>query len=124
MTFEGVLKQELSKISVLNDNIYPLSVPESVPAPYVAYVQAGGEYLKTLDGYSKPSEVIYEINILTEKYGQLKQLEKQVVNTLKGLINVNTDDGVIQDVSVDVPIEKYEESVKLQRANIEFTVYF
>ena len=123
MTFEGLLKSELSKIKSLNENIYPLSVPESVKAPYIAYCLSDGEYLKTLDG-DIAWEFTYEINILADKYSDLKPLEKQVEKTLRGLKGKLTDDGKITQISVDVPNEVYEEAVNLQRANIQFTVYF
>lgn len=123
MTFEGLLKSELAQISALNDNIYPLSVPESVKAPYVSYCLADGKYLKTLDG-EEPWELTYEINILTSKYSDLKPLEKAVETVLRGLKGKQTEDGKVTQIDVQVPNEKYEEAVNLQRANIQFTVYF
>lgn len=123
MTFEGLLKQELGKIEELNDNIYPLSVPESVDSPYISYCLAGGDYLETLDG-SEPLRLDYEVNILAEKYLLIKQLEKKVeavIVTLKGQL---TSDGTVKQVDLEVPIEQYEEQVKLQRANIKFSIYF
>lgn len=123
MTFEGLLKSELAKIEILNDNIYPLSVPESVKAPYISYCLADGKYLKTLDG-DTPWEFTYEINILADKYSDLKPLEKAVEKALRGLKGQLTDDGKVTQISVDVPSEVYEEATNLQRANIQFTVYF
>lgn len=124
MTFESLLVQELKKITTLNDNIYPLAVPESVAEPYIAYCQSGGEYYKTLDGYSEESEVSYEINILSSKYSQLKALEKEVVAILKALVNKKVNNSIIQEVDVQMPIEQYEEAIKLKRANISFTVFY
>lgn len=123
MTFEGLLKSELSKIKALNDNIYPLSVPESVKAPYIAYCLADGKYLKTLDG-EEPWELTYEINILADKYSDLKPLEKVVETVLRELKGKQTEDGKVTQIDVQVPNEKHEEAVNLQRANIQFTVYF
>lgn len=123
MTFEGLLKQELSKIQELNDNIYPLSVPESVKAPYIAYSLVDGKYLKTLDG-EEPWEFTYEINILSSKYSDLKPLEKSVETVLRGLKGMQSDDGTVRQIDVDVPVETYEDAVKLQRANIKLTVCF
>lgn len=124
MTLEGLLVQKLNTITELNNNIYPLCVPESVPAPYIAYVQAGGEHGKDLDGYNSYDECHYEINILSEKYSQLKILEKKVYTVLNDLIGEQLDNQLIQDIDISSPNEQYEESIKLRRANIEFTVYF
>lgn len=121
---ETLLKKELSKIQVLNGNVYPLAVPESVPAPYIAYVQAGGEYGRDLQGYDGTRSCDYEINILSAKYSQLKLIEKNVFTVLKSFIGMNLSESTIQDILINVPVEGYEEAVKLQRANIQFTVYF
>lgn len=123
MTFEGLLKSELSKIGELNDNIYPLSVPESVKPPYISYCLSNGEYLKTLDG-EEPWEFTYEINILASTYRELKPLEKRVEVVLRALKGKMTDDGKVTQIEIDVPSEQYEEAVNLQRANIQFTIYF
>lgn len=124
MTLEGLLVQRLDTIIELNNNIYPLCVPESVPAPYIAYVQSGGEHGKDLDGYNSYDAYHYEINILSEKYSQLKILEKKVYTVLNGLIGEQLDNQLIQDIDISSPNEQYEEAIKLRRANIEFTVYF
>lgn len=123
MTFEGLLKSELSNILELNDNIYPLCVPESVKAPYISYCLSNGEYLKTLDG-EQPWEFTYEINILANSYRELKPLEKKVEAVLRKLKHKQTDDGKVMQIEIDVPNEQYEEAVGLQRANIQFTIYF
>lgn len=123
MTFEGLLKQELGKIKELNDNVYPLSVPESVNSPYISYCLAGGDYLETLDG-SEPLRLDYEVNILAEKYSIIKKLEKKVETVIATLKGQSTSDGTVKQVVLEVPIEQYEEQVKLQRANIKFSIYF
>ena len=124
MTLEGLIVQKLETITELNNNIYPLCVPESVPTPYIAYVQSGGVHGKDLDGFNNFEECSYEINILSEKYSQLKSLEKKVLNVLKELIGEQVENQIIQDIDIGAPIEQYEETIKLRRANIEFTVYF
>lgn len=124
MTLEGLLVQKLSTITELNNNVYPLCVPESIPAPYIAYVQSGGEHGKDLDGYNNFEACYYEINVLSEKYSQLKILEKKVYTVLKELIGEQLDNQIIQDIDISSPNEQYEETIKLRRSNIEFTVYF
>lgn len=121
---EILLKNELSKIKFLNDNIYPLYVPESVKPPYIAYVNSGGEYGKDLQGYDGSRTCIYEINILSERYGQLKLIEKNVLTILKKFIGKKLNESYIQDISIGYPREQYEEAIKLHRSNIEFTVYY
>lgn len=121
---EILLKNELSKVELLNGNIYPLCVPESVKAPYIAYAHAGGEYGKDLQGYDGTQSSIYEINILSSKYSQLKLIERNVFTVLKTFIGKKLNDSYIQDISIGSPREQYEESIKLQRANIEFTVFY
>lgn len=124
MTLEGLIVQKLGDITELNNNIYPLCVAESVTPPYVSYVQSGGEHGKDLSGFNNFEECNYEINILSEKYIQLKDLEKKVLETLKALVGEQVDSQVIQDIDIDSPIEQYEEAIKLVRANIKFTIYF
>ena len=123
MTFEGLLKSELAQISDLNDNIYPLSVPEGIDPPYIAYCLSDGKYLKTLDG-NEPWEFTYEINILASSYSSLKILEKLVYEILINLKGKTSKDGTIKQIDVEVPEETYEGGINLQRANIQFTVYF
>lgn len=124
MTLEGLIVERLSLIVELNHNIYPLCVPEYVEAPYIAYVQSGGTHGKDLQGYNDFEVCTYEINILATKYSQLKMLEKKVYEVLRALVNEKIDNKVIQDIVIDAPNEQYEEAIQLQRANIEFTVYF
>lgn len=124
MTFEGLLTIKLKEIAELNDNVYPLCVPESVLAPYICYTQSGGERDKDLRGYNDFREADYEINILASKYSQLKPLEEYVFNTLKSLIGQEASGRKIQDIKIYDPSEQYEEAIKLQRANIEFTVFY
>lgn len=123
MTFEELLKEKLSVIEAFNDNIYPLAVPEEAEPPYVSYCLSDGRYLKTLDG-EEPWELTYEINILASMYKDLKPLEDQVTDALRSLKGSKVDNGKVHQVDVEIPSEKYEEEVRLQRANISFTVYF
>ena len=123
MTFEGVLRQKLSTIITIGNKVYPLSVPESVKAPYVCYALAGGEYLKTLDG-TEPWQYDYEINVLAGDHKTIKKLEKEVEQALLSLTGEISDDGIVKEVSLDVGVETYEETVKLQRINIQFSIYF
>lgn len=124
MTFEGLLVKELNKIVSLSGNVYPLSVPESVPTPYIAYCQSGGEYSKTLDGFSIEIESSYEVNVLANTYSQLKAIQAEVVLLLKDMIGKQLNYRVIQDIDIEVPTELYEEAIKLSRSNIRFTVYY
>lgn len=124
MTFESLLTSKLQEITELNGNVYPLCVPESIPAPYICYVQSGGSHNKDLQGYNDLKEADYEINILATKYNQLKPLEAKVFTTLKALAGEMADNKVIQDIEIFEPQEQHEEAIKLQRANIEFTVFY
>ena len=124
MTFESLLTNKLQEITELNGNVYPLCVPESIPPPYICYVQSGGSYNKDLQGYNDLKEADYEINILATKYSQLKPLEAKVFTALKALVGEMADNKVIQDIEIFEASEQYEEQIKLQRANIEFTVFY
>lgn len=123
MPFEVLLKHNLTLIQELNDNIFPLSVPESVNQPYVSYCLAGGDYLETLDG-SEPIRLDYEVNILASKHSVIKDLEKKVETILFGLKGQKAYEGTVRQVLLDMPVEQYEEATDLQRATIAFKIYF
>ena len=120
---ETLLRTTLSTIELLNDNIYPLFVHESVKPPYLVYSLVDGTYLKTLDG-EQPWDFNYEVSILASRYEQLKVLEQSVREALLTLKGGVIGKFAIQDIEVSVPIETYEDKVNLQRANIELTIKF
>ncbi|MGL5328162.1 MAG: hypothetical protein ACRDD7_02760, partial [Peptostreptococcaceae bacterium] len=95
MTLEGVLKQQLSTIQALNDNIYPLCVPGDVQAPYIDYKLVDGKYLKSLDG-EEPWEFTYQLNILSSGYENLKPLELEVYKVLKTMVNMQAANSIIK----------------------------
>lgn len=123
MVFEGLLKSELSSIEVLNDNIYPLVVPESVEAPYITYSLIDGQYLRTLDK-EEPFKFVYEVNVLTKTHSQLEDICSEAYIVLNGLKGMISDTGEVKEIIVHVSEESYEDKVLLQRASITFEVYF
>lgn len=82
MEFEEALKAELSTISELNNQVFPLNATEGTKAPYIVYVSSEGIQERTLDGYVRSREVDCEIHILHDKYFSLKDLTRQVISII------------------------------------------
>lgn len=129
MRFEPALVQELKSITALGGRVYPLFAPEAVKkngVPYLIYASSEGLRDKSLDGYMRSREVRGELNIITERYSDLKAITKKVVALLIGFEGrqIGSDGPYIEEVTYQMPVEIYEAQPDLHRCVIEFQVYF
>jgi hypothetical protein len=129
MDFEQALVQELNSITALGGRIYPLFAPEATKhngVPYLIYASSEGLRDKTLGGYLKSKEVRGELNIITERYSDLKAITKQVVALLISFEGrrIGTNGPFIEEVAYQMPMEFYESQPDLRRCLVEFTAYF
>lgn len=85
---ERALRYELSKITELENRIYPTNAPENQEPPYLVYI-SNSRYLKDLDGIktNKDSDIL--LNILCSSYSQMKDITQKVVRLLKDFLNKN-----------------------------------
>lgn len=129
MDFEPALVQELNTITALGGRIYPLFAPEATKhngVPYLVYASSEGVRDKTLGGYLKSKEVRGELNIITERYSDLKAITKQVVALLVGFEGrrIGADGPYIEEIAYQMPVEMYESQPQLHRCVVEFSAYF
>jgi hypothetical protein len=130
MDFEQALQEELTNaIPALGGRVYPLFAQEAKKhngVPYLIYASSEGLRDKTLGGYLKSKEVRGELNIITERYSDLKAIAKQVIALLIGMEGrrIGSDGPRIGELTYRMPFETYEPQPDLYRSLIEFTVYF
>lgn len=118
MSFEEYLISELSNIEVINNKIYPLTGEEGITGPYVIYTSSEGKSDKTLNGYLESKEINLELDIVNTTYQNMKELTKNVLVILKGLINKSFDNRLIENITYEEPVELYETEVFLYRTTI------
>lgn len=129
MEFEPALRQELMTIPSLKNRIYPLTAPDASKnngVPYIIYVSSEGIYEKGLDGYYSSKEVQVEVNIISDSYGEMKSITKDVMALIISFEQrkIGTDGPFIQEVTYQQPRELYEAQPDLYRCLIDFEVYF
>lgn len=128
--FEAALRQEIiNAIPALGGRVYPLFAPEATKhngVPYIIYGSSEGLRDKTLGGYLDSKEVRVEINVIAERYSDLKAITKQVVALLIGMEGrqIGTDGPFIEGVTYQMPVEMYESQPELYRCVVEFSAYF
>lgn len=127
--FEQALTQELKSVSALGGRVYPLFAPEAVKkngVPYLIYASSEGLRDKSLDGYMESKEVRGELNVIADRYADMKAITRQVVALLLSFEGrqIGTDGPLIDELIYMQPIETYESQPELHRCMIEFTVYF
>lgn len=126
MSFEASLREELQGIPELFNRVFPLSAPESFPAPYVVYVSSDGTKDKTLSGFLSTKQVHAEINIICASYGGLKSLTPEVSGRLESFLcrSIGTSAPIyIRDITImGDPVEIYETELKMYRSVIEIIV--
>lgn len=128
--FEAALRQEIvSAIPELGGRVYPLFAPEAVKkngVPYLIYGSSEGLRDKALDGYLDSKEVRGEINVIADRYADMKAITKKVVALLIGFEGrqIGADGPFIEAVEYQMPVEMYESQPDLHRCVIEFQVYF
>lgn len=128
--FETALRQEIIEaIPMLGGRVYPLDAPEATKyngVPYLIYISSEGLRDKTLDGYLDSKEVRGELNIIAERYSDMKAITKQVVALLIGFEGrqIGTDGPFIDEITYQMPFETYESQPELYRCLVEFSAYF
>jgi len=128
--FEQALRAEIvAAIPALGGRVYPLFAPEATKhngVPYLIYASSEGLRDKSLGGYLKSKEVRAELNIIAERYSDMKAITKQVIALLIGFEGrqIGTDGPFIEEVTYQMPMEFYESQPDLRRCLVEFSVYF
>lgn len=128
--FEQALQEELTNaIPALGGRVYPLFASEATKhngVPYLVYASSEGVRDKTLGGYLKSKEVRGELNIITERYSDLKAITKQVVALLISLEGrqIGTDGPHIGEMTYRMPVELNEPQPQLHRCVVEFSAHF
>jgi len=128
MSFEPALVQELKTIPELQNRVYPLFAPEATASsgvPYLIYASSEGLKDKTLGGYLDSKEVRAELNIIAERYADMKVITKQVVALLIGFEGrqIGTGGPFIEELTYQMPVEMYESEPALYRCVVEFSAY-
>lgn len=128
--FEQALREEIvNAIPELGGRVYPLNAPEATKhngVPYLIYASSEGLRDKTLDGYLLSKEVRAELNVVAERYSDMKAITKQVIALLIGLEGrqMGADGPYIEELNYEMPVELYENQPKLYRCLVEFSAYF
>lgn len=128
--FEAALRQEIiNAIPALGGRVYPLFAPEATKhngVPYIIYGSSDGLRDKTLGGYLDSKEVRAELNIIAERYSDLKAITKQVVALLVSFEGrrIGTNGPFIEEITYQMPVEMYESQPELYRCVVEFSAYF
>jgi len=125
MTFEEALREELAKVSGLNNKVFPLTAPEKTPTPYLIYVSSEGRNEKYLEGYGKNIIKEVEINIIESRYSTLKSLAKLVKTQIENLEQTNLTTNIfIEEINFDnFSPDLYEREVHLYRKVIPITIF-
>lgn len=128
--FESALRHEIvSAIPALGGRVYPLFAPEANKhngIPYLIYASSEGLRDKSLNGYMNSKEVRGELNIIAERYSEMKAITKEVIALLVSFEGrqIGVDGPYISEVSYQMPIEMYENQPDLYRSSIEFSIFY
>lgn len=127
--FEAALRQEIvDAVPALGGRVYPLFAPEAVKkngVPYLIYGSSEGLRDKSLDGYMESKEVRGELNVIADRYADMKAITRQVVALLIGFEGrrIGADGPFIEAVEYQMPVEMYESQPDLHRCVVEFSVF-
>lgn len=125
MNFEEALAFELETIPKLKGKVYPGFLPGKT-APYLVYLSSPGLRTKELGfGYLTGREVSPTLNVITNKYSDLKPLSNQVIDILLSFQGrtIGVDGPFVQEVTYQEPTELYEAEPNLYRCVIDIQVY-
>lgn len=122
MDFEKALTAEFKTITGLN-KVSPLMVKQGTKAPYLFYLSSEGVFDKSLDGYMSSKEIFCEINIVADKFEQLKPLSSEVINKIISFQNrtIGNSNIYIQNVTYSNPRNLYEKEINQYRCLIDCT---
>jgi hypothetical protein len=120
MDFEQALTVELKTIQGFN-KVSPQMVEQGTKAPYLFYLSSEGVFDKSLDGYLDSKELECEINVVTDKYSELKPLVRLVIDKLISFQGraIGNSEIFIQNFTYEKPVELYEKEVNQFRCLID-----
>lgn len=130
LDFEPALRQELIAIPEVHNRVYPLDAPEATKhngVPYIIYSSSEGLRDKAItEGYLSSKEVRGEINVIAERYSEMKAITKKVIAILLSFPGRQIGSGgpYIDDLTYEMPVELYEVQAALYRCPIEFSVFY
>jgi Protein of unknown function (DUF3168). len=128
--FEQALRAEIvAAIPALGGRVYPLFAPEAVKkngVPYLIYASSEGLRDKALDGYLQSKEVRAELNVIAERYEDMKAITHEVVALLVDMEGrqIGTDGPFIKELTYQMPVELNEPQPQLHRCVVEFSAHF
>lgn len=125
MDLEEALVNEFGVIAALDNKVFPLFTGEGVHPPFLVYVSSEGKRSSTLTEFNIDRLVEVEIHIAANNYGELKAIEKEVMDIIVSFQDrtIGGLDGVlINYVDYDQPTEMYEGENNFYRASFDMRV--
>lgn len=124
---ETALRYEINtKITELQNSIYPTNAPETYTKPYLVYTRITTRKIKTLEGYTNKQALSYLFSIMATKYSDMVRLRGLVEALLIGMPKTEIGDKTkfyIEDLDINNIDEQYEHELKVNRGIIDFTIY-
>lgn len=123
---EQALVFELSKITELNNKIYPTNVPEGEKPPYLVYIMSYYDQLRALDEILDNTDKSYMLNILCKSYTQMKEITEKVKVMLLGFIGENIGETpiLVENVTINNIADTYENELKLYRGILDIKISY
>ena len=124
---EQALRYELeSRITELEDEVYPTNAPETATKPYLVYARINTDRTKLLTGYTQDQALSFMLSIMSTKYGEMKSLTKKVEDFLLSTprTTIGEENIYIEDIKINNISETYEHELKVNRGIVDFTIYF
>jgi hypothetical protein len=124
LNFEEALVYELETIPEINGKVYPLTAREGIEPPFVIYVSSEGEETQTLNGYADTKEITCEIHVVSDSYGEMKELTKDVIAKCKTFYGrqIGVDGDFIKSFTYIDPIEEHDEDFGYERSSFDIRV--
>lgn len=124
---EQALRYELeSRITELEDEVYPTNAPETATKPYLVYARINTDRTKLLTGYTQDQALSFMFSIMSTKYGEMKSLTKKVEGFLLSTprTTIGEENILIEDIKINNVSEVYEHQLGVNRGIIDFTIYY
>jgi len=123
---EQALVYEISKITELNNKIYPTNIPEGETPPCLVYIMSYYDQLRALNEILDNTDKSYMLNILCSSYSQMKELTDKVKETLLAFISTNIGENqiLVENVVINNISETYENELKLYRGILDIKISY